>query len=570
MLQLTDRQQGGLNSYCSASALKPNLLSSVAQLPGFIPVVSPRGHLGEPLQGLEWLPLKPGFYVFVLALALKTMPDVVTTNQIRKTLGLKASNKHGLSYYIKSALRWGLLRPYTKRGRIVKEFPNIGWVIRQYKVVKGFYIVDRDKANYVASLIPMNPGRKAKHLNNKGKLQHGLFRLAVSIGNEFRVLSGGARVLQPDLWLSGQVRLTSSTRNTSVTPDTFLLTSDGHRFFHPQYLQVSFVLVADRFLYPAVVLGNGTVYLIMDTIRGGAQTYFPCIKVNEGGHVKHLCAGSLSTLQQVLAYGPVSVFHPYGGKVERLVVDTGKHSLIPYDSAPDKAPHQEVGVQLVHSTLQYCQSHGWHIEVTSYKDLPPTLKGHPSIVLKGLDGKGTELSADPYKALPQVLYCLDALMGARYSIMRELGVSLSKALDIARAVPLDTYADLPVGIYVYARLKSRLRGTHRWKHSEGYKLMTYEDFVKYLLAPVKYSFAAVDIRIIVTLPDSTPLRQLLSLGYIYVYHNDDKDPDGVVRLEFRPYSVASDFTKGELLDTFLGIMALLGVPLSYAWGSLAP
>jgi len=569
LLRLSGRQQGRLKGYCSASALQPNLLSPTAQPPGFIPVARSGGHTGEPLEGLEWLPLKPGFYVFVLALALKSMPDIVTTNQIRKTLGLKPSNKYGLNYYIKSAIRWGLLRPITKRGKIVKEFPNIGWVVREYKVVKGFYKVDRDKANYVASLIPMNPGKKAKYLNNKGKLQHGLFRLAVSISNEFKVLSGGARVLQPDLWLAGEERLTSNTSSASTALDAFLLAPDGHKFFRPQYLQVSFVLVADRFLFPAVVLGNGTVYLIMDTIRGGAQSYFPCVRVNEGGHPKHLCAGSPSTLQQVLAYGPITVFHPYGGRVERLVVDTGKRGLVPYDSAPDKSPHMEVGVQLVHSTLQYCQAHGWHLEVTSYKDLPPLLKGRPAVVLKGLEGKGTELSADPYKVLPQVLYCLDALMGARRSIMRELGVSLSKAMDIARAVPLDTYADLPMGIYVYARFKSRLKGTHRWRH-KGYKLLTFEDFVKLMTAPATQVFAVVDIRVIVTLPDSVPLRQLLSLGYIYVYHNDDKDPDGVVRLEFRPYSLASDFTKADLMDTFLGIMALLGVPLSYAWGSLAP
>ena len=533
-------------------------------------LAAPGGHPGEPLGGLEWLPLRVGFYVFVLALALKSMPDIVTTSQIKKILGLKDGNRHGLNYYVKSALRWGIIKPITKRGQIIKEFPDIGWTIRKYKIVKGFYKVDRDRANYVASLIPMNPGKKAKYLNNKGKLQYGLFRLAVSIGNEFKVLSGGARVLQTFFWLSGEAQL-GNTRNTGVTPDAFLLAPDGHRFFKPQYLQVSFVLVADRFLYPVVVLGSGTVYLIMDSIRGGAQTYFPCLRVNEGGHIKHLCAGSEDTLQQVLAYGPITVFHPYGGKVERLVVDTGKRGLVPFESAPDKAPHQEVGVQLVHSALQYCQTHGWHLEVTSYKDLPPTLKGRPAVVLRGLDGKGAELSADPYKALPQVLYCLDALMGARHTIMRELGVSVTKALDIARAVPLDTYTytDLSVNIYVYAKLKSRLKGTHRWRH-HGYELMTFEDFVKRLIAPVMYTFAVVDVRIIVTLPDSTPLRQLLSLGYIYVYHNDSKDPDGVVRLEFRPYSVASDFTKGELLDTFLGIMALLGVPLSYAWGSLAP
>jgi hypothetical protein len=520
------------------------------------------------LEGLEWLPLRVGFYVFALALALKSMPDTIATSQIRKALGLKASNRHGLNYYIRSAIRWGILKHVVKRGRIVKEFPNIGWVVREYKIVKGLYNVDRERVNYVASLIPMNPGKKAKYLNNKGKLLYGVFKLANSIGNEFRVLSGGVGFFSLPLWLSGEAQL-GSTRNTGVTPDAFLLAPDGHKFFKPQYLQVSFVLVADRFLYPVVVLGSGTVYLIMDSIRGGAQTYFPCIRVNEGGHVKYLCAGSEDTLQQVLAYGPITVFHPYGGRVERLVVDTGKRGLVPYESAPDKAPHQEVGVQLVHSTLQYCQTHGWHLEVTSYKDLPPALKGHPAVVLKGLDGKGPELSEDPYKALPQVLYCLDALMGARRTIVRELGLSLDKALDIARAVPLDTYADLPVGIYVYAKLKSRLKGTHRWRH-QGYKLMAYEDFVKLLTAPATQVFAVVDVRLIVTLPDSVPLRQLLSLGYIYVYHNDSKDPDGVVRLEFRPYSAASDFTKGELLDTFLGIIALLGVPLSYAWGSLAP
>jgi len=503
-------------------------------------------------------------------LALKTMPDTVTTSQIRKALGLKASNKHGLSYYIKSAIRWGVLKPITKRGRTAKIFPDIGWVVRQYRVVKGLYKVDRDRANYVASLVPMNPGKKAKYLNNKGKLQHGIFRLAVSIANEFRVLSGGARVLQPDLWLTGEVSLTSNTRNASVTPDVFILAPGGHKLFRPQYLQVSFVLVADRFLYPAVVLGNGTVYLIMEGIRGGAQSTFPCLRVNEGGHAKYLCAGSLSALQQVLDYGPVAVFHPYGGRIERLVVDAGRAGLVPYESAPDKAPHQEVGVQLVHSALQYCQSHGWHLEVTSYKDLPPPLRGHPAVVLKGLEGKGSELSADPYRALPQVLYCLDALMGARRTIVHELGVSLSKALDIARAVPLDTYTDLPVGIYVYARLKSRLKGTHKWRHWKGYKLMTFEKFVKLMTAPATQVFAVVDIRVIVTLPGSVPLRQLLSLGYIYIYHNDSKDPDGVVRLEFRPYSLASDFTKGDLLDTFLSIITLLGVPLSYAWGSLAP
>jgi len=523
-----------------------------------------------PLEGLEWLPLRAGFYVSVLALALKSMPDTITTKQIKNLLGLKDSNRHGLNYYMRSALRWGILKPVFKRGKIVKEFPDIGWVVREYKAVKGLYKVDKVRASYVASIIPMNPGKKARYLNNKGKLQHGVFRLADSIANEFKVLSGGARVLQPQLWLSGQVPLSRNTRNASVTPDTFILAPDGRKFYRPQYLQVSFVLVADRFLFPAVVLANGTVYLIMEGIRGGAQTYFPCVRVNEGGHAKHLCAGSLSTLQQVLAYGPITVFHPYGGRVERLVVDTGKGGLVPYETAPDKIPHMEVGVQLVHSALQSCQAHGWHLEVTSYKDLPPPLRGRPAVVLKGLEGKGAELSADPYSALPQALYCLDTLMGARRTIMRELGINLSRAFDIARAVPLDTYADLPVSIYVYAKFKSRLKGTHKWRHQKGYKLMAFEDFAKLITAPARYVFAVVDLRVIVTLPDSTPLRQLLSLGYIYVYHNDSKDPDGVVRLEFRPYSAASDFTKADLMDTFLGIIALLGVPLSYAWGSLAP
>jgi hypothetical protein len=322
---------------------------------------------------------------------------------------------------------------------------------------------------------------------------------------------------------------------------------------------------------PALVLGSGTIYFVPIGVGGGAKSRFPCLSYPNG---KYLCAGSVKALQELidLAGGVPPEPLPYGGSAARLVVDLPGSGLQPYDLAPDRAPRLEPGVQLYDSALQSCLSR-WHVIITSRYRLPSGFEGWPSLVLLPLEGAAKSFSYAPDSIRSEVLYCLDALLGARQAVMRGLGRTMGdairQALAIARTIAPPEAADPPVDIYVEHKSKVKVRGSNRWQRDRGRRLAPLDAFIAELKGRLSVEVAE-SLKVIVPLPDISGLRELLALGYIYAYRNPDKDPPNASRLEFRSYSgVTKRFDKSGLTAMLLGALALIGQPIAEAWRALA-
>ena len=117
--------------------------------------------------------------------------------------------------------------------------------------------------------------------------------------------------------------------------------------------------------------------------------------------------------------------------------------------------------------------------------------------------------------------------------------------------------------------KVKEKGSSRWRRGDRRGPVPLDKFILELKGRDSVEVAE-SLKVIVPLPEITGLRELLTLGYIYAYHNDKKDPPDAVRLELRPYSgVTRRFDKRGLTAVLLGALALLGQPLIEAWGALS-
>jgi len=535
------------------------------QHPSAAAVIEPSG---GPAPQLEWITLKVPYYTYVLALTLldlnnrrKPRRSTITSSEIRSWLKLKKSNWHGLEKVIKSAVKWGILSPATRKG----------------KVLKGLYDVNYNGARYVASLIPMNIGVEVdkdkglmpkRQINNYYKLSFGAFKIALEVINEFKALQGGTSLYASDFWANGNEEgsatgITCNTRNTANTDRSPL------RFKH---LRRGLVVVGVDIL-PIIVLGGGKIYFIPIGIGGGAKSTFPCLVYPDG---KRLC-GSPRLIQELMERYSGNPPEPivFGGNGTQLVVDVPGKGLYPYERAPDNAPRLEPGVQLYGSTLQSCLSR-FHIEITTGHNLPKELKGWPSLILLPLKNTAKSISYYPDALYSDVLYCLDALIGTRHTIMDSLGklkgTVMPQALAIAKSITPPEAIDPPIDIYVDYRPKVKVKGKREWRNikgSDNRSLKTLDAFISELKGRLSLEVAK-SIRIIVPLPEISNLKELLTLGYIYGYHNDKKDPPNAIRLELRPYKdITKRFEKHGLMAALLGTLGLIGQPLIEAWHALS-
>jgi hypothetical protein len=211
--------------------------------------------------------------------------------------------------------------------------------------------------------------------------------------------------------------------------------------------------------------------------------------------------------------------------------------------------------------------------ITSRYRLPSGFEGWPSLVLIPREGVAGELSRNPDAVRSEILYCLDALLGARQAVMRGLGRTMgeavAQALAIARTISPPEAVDPPVDIYVEYKPKVKERGRNRWRHDRPRRLVTLEQFISELKGRDSVEVAEF-LKVIVPLPDISGLRELLALGFVYGYHNDQKDQPNASRLEFRSYSdVTKSFDKSGLTAMLLGALALIGQPVAEAWRALA-
>jgi len=519
------------------------------------PQHAPAADILHPAGGPQpvWLRLRPPALLWLLArklLARRPRPKVISSGEVRSTLRLRKGNRLSLYRVIHNAVEWGVLSPArTRKGR--------AW--------RGYYEVNWEAVNYVASLIPLDTlsGRplnitRGRPLRRYGELRpQGLLGELLEVLEDFRAVIGGTRVHAP----AGP--MTSPSGPVSCSACSTGLTQ-------LRRLRLSLISLGPVVL-PALLLGGGTIYFVPIGVGGGAKSRFPCLSYPNG---KYLCAGSVKVLNELieLAGGVPPEPLPYGGVAARLVVDLPPNGLQPYDLAPGLAPKLEPGVQLYDSALQSCLSR-WHVLLTSHYRLPKELDGWPCLVMLPLEDVAKASSYSPDSIRSEVLFCLDALLGARQAVMRGLGRTMGEAirqaLAIARTISPPEAVDPPVDIYVEYRPKVKERGRNRWRHDRPRRLVTLEQFISELKGRDSVEVAEF-LKVIVPLPDISGLRELLALGFVYGYHNDQKDQPNASRLEFRSYSdVTKSFDKSGLTAMLLGALALIGQPIAEAWRALA-
>ncbi|MFP3256117.1 MAG: hypothetical protein RXP30_06810, partial [Thermoplasmata archaeon] len=143
------------------------------------------------------------------------------------------------------------------------------------------------------------------------------------------------------------------------------------------------------------------------------------------------------------------------------------------------------------------------------------------------------------------------------------------AIAIAKSITPPEAIDPPVDIYIEYKPKVKVKGSNRWRHDRDSRLVPLDKFILELKSRDSVEVAE-SLKVIVPLPEITGLRELLALGYVYGYHNDQKDPPNVVRLELRPYKdITKRFGKHGLMAALLGTLALIGQPLIEAWHALS-
>jgi hypothetical protein len=502
---------------------------------------------------------------------------VLSSRDIRDYLGYSKSNRTSLSLVIREAIDWGVLsQATTKEGKTWRGYYNVNW----------------DAVEYVASFtVPKSFGRKALH--NEYLTRHWLeFEQAKEVAKEFKQLLGGTRNWWARFWLAGEPEPEASPASPAgITPHTV----KARRSRRPsaagkegaarpprlRYLTATMVDVGPHRL-PVIKLGDA--YLLPFGVRGGAQSAFPCVRCSSpAGGARYLCAGSVKVLQEVLASaGPSPVCSIVGGGLAptSLVADVPGQGLILFDYASADAPRLEPGVQLYDPALLAC-ARRYHIIVSStYRNSI----GAPALILVPLKGVSKDISRRPDKLLSDLRFCLDAMAGARASILR--GLPSLDSLSI-RSVPKSLFegAVLTDGggggqpeVLVERQLKvkerERVGGRLRawWRHLPP-RLTALSQFIGELDRYAKEGREAVVtyFKVIVPLRDSTGLGDLLNLAYLYIYNNPRKDPPNALRFELRAHSgVKQRLGKYGLLNLFVSAIAALGQPLEDAHRALSP
>ena len=173
--------------------------------------------------------------------------------------------------------------------------------------------------------------------------------------------------------------------------------------------------------------------------------------------------------------------------------------------------------------------------------------------------------------LMSALYAV-ADSGIRWSGLRR-PVLLRQAEDVnGRALyrkpkPRPAYADLQVKVQEvrvrakYVDLRTGHVGWRRYRYRE----LDYNQLLAVLgeLEGKPYRLTYIEIKVV--FPDPTPgakVLRFLSAGYLYIYHSARKDPEGAVRIEFRPFKhVTSYVTPRELAILFYALASYLALAI---------
>jgi hypothetical protein len=420
---------------------------------------------------------------------------------------------------------------------------------------------------------------------------------AEEVEREFRALVAWTRNYGSLYWQVWSLEPPAgNASNTGFTPPTKKAkrTANAKPAKPPQLKHFTITVLRIGYnLVEAVVMGN--TYLLTPGLGGADSatgTTFYCTRCRTpAGGTRYLCSGSESFLRELLASaGTNPMCSVAGGDLAptSLVADIPGQGLTLFDRAPADTPRLEPGIQIYNTPLYPVVQSWYHVVVTSaYRNS----LGVPALVLLPRSKVNKAVSHRPLRLLKQVLYVIDALIGTVHSALVQLPTVDSLALrqlpasllhGIAPRLPLtDGGGGGGVTVYVDYQLKERVRDIDRagrqrvyWLHHKE-RLDPLSEFLRQLnnYAEAGKEVSVVNFKVIVPLvgAEVTGLADTLNFGYLYVYHNPDKDPKGTVRIELRPYAgVKHSVGKYGLLNLFVRSLATLLPTLEATRRALAP
>jgi len=522
--------------------------------------------------------------VWVLARKLKTRElegkkeDIITYRELMTLLGYSKTSKHALDLVLREAVALGVLR----------------------RAWKGSYRVIKEGVDYVVtSTIPQSVGKRALHSEYilKDWLE---FIEAEEVEREFKAIREWTRVYGSLYWQAwGLEPPAGIAGNTGFTPPARKSKSARvHAQKQPATLKPPrlrhFIITQLRVghnLLEAVVLGDAYLLTLGLGGEGSGQpsATFSCVRCRTpSGGARYLCAGSDKVLQEVLASAGPNPVCSMGGDLAptSLVADVPPKGLMLFDQAPATAPKIEPGLQVYGTPLLPVVQNWYQLAVTStYRNSI----GVPALVLLPRTKVNRAVSRRPLRLLREVLFILDALGGAVASALRQLPTVDSLSLrQLPRALLRGIPPRLPlpdggggVTIYVEYQLKERVREVDRagrqrvyWLHHSE-RLAPLSEFLRELdsYADRGVEVQVMNFKVIVPLvgADATGLSDTLNFGYLYIYHNENKDPPGAVRFEYRSHSdIKKAVGKYGLLDLFVRSLATLLPTLEATHRALAP
>jgi len=459
---------------------------------------------------------------------------------------------------------------YVKNGVIIKG-KGVKKVIRSWKGLydaihrlerygvivrskRGLYDVNLDMAQRLAVAVPQAIGRR----------DYVALRRYFINGSTLGLPSHWAEVIaQRQYWLEALTNATQGTTQTwpaqLIYPITRLITPSGHR--------VTAVDLVDRYIIPGRSLSHRSVLY--------------CAYLAQGS--KPVCS---PTLPQLILYLNPPCPEPYCAPVVPYPVPVApakvvgpladyKGLLIPLSELPRNARKYEQGLQAFDREFadfhRYFNAEVRGREGLIYLTVKSKHKVTEDVLSKALD-------AIPVMA-SYYLDKLESVLGALADFARtHTGLNTAELMARASAVLNEALyrkrkprpAEAPVSLQVKevrfrAKFKDIRTGEYEWR---AYRLasLSYTQFMALLgeLERVPHKLTYLEVTVVLSDPTGTAVR-FLGAGYLFIYHNPNKDPEGAVRIEFRPYRHVTKYVSPQdLALLFYGLVTALTVPIDLA------
>jgi hypothetical protein len=472
--------------------------------------------------------------------ALRNALRRVTTSEVKAALGVR--NKKSLHDAINRLIRYGLI---ARRRR-------------------GLYDVNLDVAQGLANAAPQAIG---KH-------DYVALRRYFINGSALGLPSHWAEVIaQRQYWLEA---LTNASQGTTPSwpaqlafPVTRLVTPSGRR--------VPAVDLPDRYIIVGRSLAHRSVVY--------CAYYRPvfCDGPRCSEPPKPVCSPTLPQLYRYLSppcpepYCAPVVPYPVPVAPAKVVGPLAdyKGQLIPLSALPLNARKYELGLQAFDREFA-----GFHDRFNA------EVRARQGLIYLTVKSKHEVTEDVLSKALDSVpvmasyyLDKLESVLGALADFARtHTGLNTAELMARANAVLKEALyrkrkprpAEAPVSLQVKeVRFRAKFKDLRTGEYEcRAYRLasLSYAQFMALLgeLERVPHRLTYLEVTVVLSDPTGQAVR-FLGAGFLFIYHSNRKDPEGAVRVEFRPFKNVTKYVSPQgLALLFYGLVTALAVPIDLA------